>query len=283
MDVGARDAVMAAAAAAAAAGLESVEADHRALAAFLQVNAGDIAGGFAHAEAILDIGARLGSRALLAKGFLAVSYTHLDVYKRQAFEMLSAAEGEVPAAALCRACCRGPGMEAALQVLADRGLVHEELRPQGHVVRATVPLLVRLVAQALGPHRLQELRAALTHESGHDTDTSGAPSSGTLCQGWPVADHTAFEVLRRGVDEALAAGSWREAVTLAEASIRRAAALSAYEELAGLHEARARGLAAGGHRTDAVAAWRASVSATPSLSLIHIYLDRPWQPPRPAG
>ena len=188
----------------------------------------------------------------------------LDEVTRCAFEMLSAAEGEVPAAALCRACCRGPGMEAALQVLADRGLVHEELRPQGHVVRATVPLLVRLVAQALGPHRLQELRAALTHESGHDTDTSGAPSSGTLCQGWPVADLTAFEVLRRGVDEALAAGSWREAVTLAEASIRRAAALSAYEELAGLHEARARGLAAGGHRTDAVAAWRASVSATPS-------------------
>ena len=57
--------------------------------------------------------------------------------------------------------------------------------------------------------------------------------------------------------------SWREAVTLAEASIRRAAALGASEELAGLHEARARGLDAGGHRTDAVAAWRASVTATP--------------------
>ena len=79
MDVGARDAVMAAAAAAAAAGLESVEADHRALAAFLQVNAGDIAGGFAHAEAILDIGARLGSRALLATGFLVRGLIHAYV------------------------------------------------------------------------------------------------------------------------------------------------------------------------------------------------------------
>lgn len=62
--------------------------------------------------------------------------------------------------------------------------------------------------------------------------------------------------------EALAARSWHEAVTLAEASIRRAAALGASEELAGLHDARARGLDAGGHRTDAVAAWRASVTAT---------------------
>jgi hypothetical protein len=70
-------------------------------------------------------------------------------------------------------------------------------------------------------------------------------------------------MLRRGVDEALAGGSWREAVTLAEASIRRAAALAAYDQLAGLHEARARGLDAGGHRSDAVAAWRASVAATP--------------------
>lgn len=188
----------------------------------------------------------------------------IDEVARCAFELLSAGDGEVPTAALCRACCHGPRMEAALQVLAGRGLVQEELRPEGHVVRATVPLLVRLVNQALSPQRLQELRAALRPQASAGADTSGQPGDrSTLCQGWPVPDVDAFRVLRRGVDEALAARSWREAVTLAEASIRRAAALAAYDELAGLHEARARGLAAGGHRTDAVAAWRAAVIATP--------------------
>jgi len=76
LDVGARDAILASIASAAAAGLESVEADHRALAAFLQVMGGDIAGGLAHADAILAIGARLGSRALLAKGFLVRGLIH---------------------------------------------------------------------------------------------------------------------------------------------------------------------------------------------------------------
>ena len=37
---------------------------------------GDIAGGLAHAVAILAIGARLGSRALLAKGFLVRGLIH---------------------------------------------------------------------------------------------------------------------------------------------------------------------------------------------------------------
>ncbi len=188
----------------------------------------------------------------------------VDEVARCAFDLLSAGDGEVPTAALCRACCSGSQMEAALHVLADRGLVHEELRPEGHVVRATVPLLVRLVNQAMGPQRLQEVRAALRPQASTGDDTSGLPGGGsTVCQRWPVSDLDAFELLRRGVDEALAACSWREAVTLAEASIRRAAALTAYDQLPGLHEARARGLAAGGHRTDAVAAWQAAVIATP--------------------
>ncbi len=198
-----------------------------------------------------------------AEPMLASMLAGVDEVARCGFELLSAGDGEVPAAALCRVCCRGPLMEAALQVLADRDLVREELRAQGHVVRATVPLLVRLVAQALGPQRLQELRTALKDEPSAVADSSGLLGAGTtVCRGRPATDVEAFELLRRGVDEALAAHSWREAVTLAEASIRRAAALAKYDHMAGLHEARARGLAAGGHRTDAVAAWRAAVMAT---------------------
>jgi len=79
LDVGARHAIVASIASAAGAGLESAEADHRALAAFLQVMEGDIAGGLAHAEAILAIGSRLGSRALLAKGFLVRGLIHAHV------------------------------------------------------------------------------------------------------------------------------------------------------------------------------------------------------------
>ncbi len=198
-----------------------------------------------------------------AEPMLASMLAGVDEVARCAFELLSASEGDVPVAALCRACCRGPGMEAALHVLADRGLVREELKAEGHVVRGTVPLLVRLVTQALGPQRLHELRAALTRASHADSDATDVRGAAP-CDGSPAgADLQVYELLRRGVQEALAARSWREAVTLAEASIRRAAALGLYDELAGLHEARARGLDAGGHRTDAVAAWRASVTATP--------------------
>lgn len=199
-----------------------------------------------------------------AEPLLAAMLAGVDEAARCAFQLLSAADGELPTAALCRACCRGSGLEAAVQVLADRGLVREDLRPEGHVVRGTVPLLVRLVAQAQGPQRLQELRDAIKEASRPNAKAPGpAGARSTPCEGWPSSELQAFELLRRGVDEALAARSWREAVTLAEASIRRAAALGASEELAGLHEARARGLDAGGHRTDAVAAWRASVTATP--------------------
>jgi DNA-binding CsgD family transcriptional regulator len=49
------------------------------LAAFLQVMAGDIAGGLAHADAILAIGSRLGSRSVLAKGFLVRGLIHAYV------------------------------------------------------------------------------------------------------------------------------------------------------------------------------------------------------------
>jgi DNA-binding CsgD family transcriptional regulator len=217
-----------------------------------------------------------------AEPVLVAMLAGIDAAARCAFELLSAGDGEVATAALCRLCCRGTGMEAALQVLADRGLVTEELRTEGHVVRGTVPLLERRVTQALGPQRLQELRSALkgvaTHGADASADASG-PASGVrapgmrvaaapLCQGSPLSDVHAFDLLRRGVDEALAGGSWREAVTLAEASIRRAAALAAYDQLAGLHEARARGLDAGGHRSDAVAAWRASVAATPDDEVV---------------
>ncbi len=76
MDVEARHATAAEIASAVAAGLESVEADHRSLAAFLQVNSGDIAGGLGHADAILAIGSKLGSRAVLAKGFLVRGMIH---------------------------------------------------------------------------------------------------------------------------------------------------------------------------------------------------------------
>ncbi len=180
-----------------------------------------------------------------------------------AFELLSANEGEAPTATLCRACCRGTAMEAALQVLTDRGLVSEDLRPEGHVVRATVPLLARLVAQSQTTQRLQELRAALTRVSLPAAEYSDVPGGAAPpCQGSPLSDAHAFDLLRRGVQEALARRSWREAVTLADASIRRAAALGVHDQLADLHEARARGLAAGGHRSDAVTAWRASVVAT---------------------
>ncbi len=198
-----------------------------------------------------------------AEPMLVSTLAGVDEAARCAFEMLSAGDGEVPVAALCRVCCRGPGIEAALHVLADRGLVREELRAEGHVVCGTVPLLMRLVVQALGPQRLQELRDALNRAPGTDTETSSVLGAAP-CRGRPLSARHAFEVLRRGVDEALAAGSWREVVILAEASIRRAAELGAHAELAGLHEARARGLYAGGHRTDAVAAWQACVMATPT-------------------
>ncbi|HRC12113.1 MAG TPA: LuxR C-terminal-related transcriptional regulator [Dermatophilaceae bacterium] len=217
-----------------------------------------------------------------AEPMLVAMLAGVDEVARCAFELLSADGGEVPVEALCRACCRGSAVAAGLQVLADRGLVHEELRPQGHVVLATVPLLGRLITQATGPQRRQELRGALKHASrsgaadsgvrganaNTDTDASAgvatARPGAALCEGWPLSDAQAFELLRRGVDEALTTASWREAVTLAEASIRRAAALDAHDQLAGLHEARARGLRAGGHRSDAVAAWRACVLATPT-------------------
>ncbi|MFN8029927.1 MAG: AAA family ATPase [Dermatophilaceae bacterium] len=204
-----------------------------------------------------------------AEPMLVAMLTGVDEVARCAVELLSAGDGEVPAAALCRVCCRGPAaMEAALQVLADRGLVREDLRPEGHAVRGTVPLLQRLVAQALGPQRLQELRAAVNRASLSDAIASGVPDGGSaLCEGWPLSDIDAFELLRRGVDGALTARSWREAVTLAEVGIRRAAALAAYDQMAGLHEARARGLHAGGHRSDAVAAWSASVLATPMVDV----------------
>lgn len=204
-----------------------------------------------------------------AEPMLVAMLAGVDEVARCAVELLSAGDGEVPAAALCRVCCRGPAaMEAALQVLADRGLVREDLRPEGHAVRGTVPLLQRLVAQALGPQRLQELRAAVNRASLSDAIASGVPDGGSaLCEGWPLSDIDAFELLRRGVDGALTARSWREAVTLAEVGIRRAAALAAYDQMAGLHEARARGLHAGGHRSDAVAAWSASVLATPMVDV----------------
>ncbi|HNQ07432.1 MAG TPA: AAA family ATPase [Tetrasphaera sp.] len=204
-----------------------------------------------------------------AEPMLVAMLTGVDEVARCAVELLSAGDGEVPATALCRVCCRGPAaMEAALQVLADRGLVREDLRPEGHAVRGTVPLLQRLVAQALGPQRLQELRAAVNRASLSDAIASGVPDGGSaLCEGWPLSDIDAFELLRRGVDGALTARSWREAVTLAEVGIRRAAALAAYDQMAGLHEARARGLHAGGHRSDAVAAWSASVLATPMVDV----------------
>lgn len=201
-----------------------------------------------------------------AAPMLASMLAGVDEVARCAVELLSAGRGEVPAATLCRVCCRGSAMEAALQVLADRGLVLEELRPEGHVVRGTVPLLLRLVAQALGPQRLQELRAALGRtRSMQSSEESEAGSP--LCQGRTVSDIEALALLRRGVGEALVARSWREAVVLAEAGLRRAAALAAYDEMAGLHEARARGLCAGGHRTEAVAAWRACVIATPTVEV----------------
>ena len=208
-----------------------------------------------------------------AEPMLAAMLTGVDEAARCAVELLSASEGEVPVAALCRACCRGAGMEAALQVLADRGLVREELRPEGHAVSGTIPLLMRLVAQALDPQRLQELRAALNQASRHGPDDSGMPGADTgagadtgrgPCQGGPLSPSQAFAVVRLGLDQALAAHSWREGVILAEASIRRAAMIGAHDGLAGLHEARARGLYAGGHRSDAVAAWRDSVRATPA-------------------
>ncbi len=198
-----------------------------------------------------------------AEPMLVAMLAGVDEVARCAVEMLAARGGEVATAALGRACCHGAKMQAALQVLADRGLVREELRPEGHVVRETVPLLGRLVAQALDPQRVQELRTTLGR--GSRIDSSGAQIPGTaLCHGKSLSDIDALEVLRRGVDEALVARSWRDVVTLAEAGLRRAAALAAYDQMAALHEARARGLHAGGHRSDAVAAWRATVTATPS-------------------
>jgi hypothetical protein len=107
-----------------------------------------------------------------------------------------------------------------------------------------------------------ELRAAL-NEVSRDDASDGMTGATALCQGDSLSDADALDVLRRGLDEALARCSWREVVTLAEAGLPRAARLGAHAQLAGLHEARARGLDAGGHRSDAVAAWRAAVLATP--------------------
>ncbi len=199
-----------------------------------------------------------------AEPLLASMLAGVDEVTRCAFELLTAGGGEVLAADLCRVCCRGPGMEAAVQVLADRGLVREELRADGHVVQTTVPLLVRVVAEAMRPQRHQELRLALSHAAGvHAQGDVELGTAQSLCQGSRLSDRQAYDLIRRGLDEALAARSWRQAVTLAETCIRRAATLATGDQLAELHEARARGLYAGGHRSDAVAAWRAAVAATP--------------------
>lgn len=70
VDVGCAGDIEAEADAAASAGHLSLEADHRALLAFVLVMIGDVAGGLQQADRILAIGSSLGSRGLLARGFL---------------------------------------------------------------------------------------------------------------------------------------------------------------------------------------------------------------------